>query len=56
MEDLLTVSDVMRALRVSRATLYRQIKAGVIVPVKIGTITRFRASDLERLLLAQPSP
>ena len=53
MDELLTVAQVLKHLQISRATLYRQIAKGVLTPIKIGTITRFRAADLDAL--AHPS-
>lgn len=47
---LLTVKEVMATLKISRATIYRHIDAGILTPVKIGGATRFRQSDITALI------
>lgn len=46
MEPLLTVNDVLSALAVSRATLYRLVAAGELPLLKLGRATRFRTEDV----------
>ena len=48
--ELLTVRQTMDLLRVARSTIYRWEQSGVLVPVRIGGIVRYRRDDLERLL------
>ena len=43
---LLTVEDVMATLRISRPTLYRLLKAGHLIPVRIGKRTLFDPTDI----------
>ncbi len=50
MQLLLTVPDACAALRIGRSTLYEMIAAGKVRPVKIGRMTRIRASDLAALV------
>jgi excisionase family DNA binding protein len=50
MQLLLTVADACAALRVGRSTFYEMIAAGKVRPVKIGRMTRIRASDLAALV------
>jgi len=45
--ELLTVSEVMAYLRVSRATVIRYARKGVIPGKKIGSIWRFSRNEIE---------
>jgi excisionase family DNA binding protein len=54
-EELLTVEEVAKWLKVHRATVYRLIDAGTLTPVKFGGIVRFRASDLEAMIAKPPA-
>jgi excisionase family DNA binding protein len=47
---LLTIPDVCAALKIGRSTLYEWISAGKVRPVKIGKMTRIKASDLADLV------
>jgi excisionase family DNA binding protein len=50
MEKLYTVIETMELLRISRPTLYRFIKSGQLVPLKMGKKTLFTESELDRFL------
>jgi len=50
MEKLYTVIETMELLRISRPTLYRFIKSGQLVPLKMGKKTLFTESELTRFL------
>ena len=50
MDELHTVKEVLRILKISRAKLYLLIKDGSIKPVKIGKSTRFYESEINRFL------
>jgi excisionase family DNA binding protein len=54
-QAFLTITDFCTQYRVSRGTVYRQINAGLIPTVKIGRITRIRASDAERWAAGLPA-
>lgn len=45
-EELLTNKEVRERLKVSRMTVHRLVKAGALNPVKIGTVVRYKASEL----------
>lgn len=47
---LLSTHKVSEILDVDKSTLWRWAKAGYLVPIKIGTKTRYRKSDIEKLL------
>jgi excisionase family DNA binding protein len=47
---LLRVNDVAHLLAVSRDTVYRLVRTGDIVPLKVGSRLRFRVSDVEEYL------
>lgn len=54
-EELLTTKEVLSLLRISRASLYKLMKAGKIAPVERTPVLQkphleFRRSDVERLL------
>lgn len=55
MEDvhLLTVQEVADAMRVSRMTVYRLIKAGEMPAIRVGRHFRIRGADLEHYFDAQ---
>lgn len=45
----LTSEEVMDRLRISRSTLDRKRKSGILVPVKMGKLNRYRIEDVEQL-------
>jgi len=47
-EDILTIDEVARYLRVSERTVYEWAQKGEIPAGKIGTVWRFKKSDLEK--------
>jgi excisionase family DNA binding protein len=52
-QPLFTVTTLCECLAISRATLYRLIKRGEIEPIRIGTLTRFTSTEVERFLTRQ---
>lgn len=48
--ELLTIQETMEMLRLSRRTLHRHTKSGVIPSVRIGGRRFYRTSDVELLL------
>ena len=48
--DLLTIVDVAKLLKVSKMTLWRWSKSGRLKKVDIGGVPRYRRSDIENLL------
>lgn len=49
-DSLLTINEAARILSVSKMTLYRWDKAGVLKKVEIGGKRRYRKTDVERLV------
>jgi len=49
-DNLLTVADVARTLRISRRTVYRLIDTGKLPRIYIGRSPRFRPTDLDALV------
>lgn len=49
MEEWLTVTQAAEKLGVARQTLYRWARDGTLPIYKVGTLSRVRASDVERL-------
>lgn len=47
---LLSINDAARCLNVSRATVYRLMEAGALKPVYVGSIVRFRPSDIDAVV------
>ena len=47
---LLTSQEVQHLLKMSKSGLRRMINAGVVVPVKLCRLTRFRQEDIETLM------
>jgi len=47
---LYSVNDLAHALRVSRALVYRLVRAGELTPVRVGDRLRFRLADVEAYL------
>lgn len=52
-QPLFTVTTLCECLAISRATLYRLIKKGEIEPIRIGSLTRFTGTEVERFLTRQ---
>jgi excisionase family DNA binding protein len=55
-EKLYTVKEAMEILRVSHATLYRHISAGLIKPVKFGGKVLFTEKELDRVIKHMKKP
>ena len=56
MEDdlkLLTIDDVVKLLRISKATLHKLIGRGKLIPTKIGGRTLFTRKEVERFIEQQ---
>ncbi len=47
---LLTTEETCETLSIGRTRLYELMRAGEIVPVRIGRCLRFRSVDLERFV------
>jgi excisionase family DNA binding protein len=56
LEPLLGIREVGELLNVSRATVYRFVDQGVLVPIRIGHGLRFAPADLRELLARQREP
>jgi excisionase family DNA binding protein len=56
LDELLTVKEVMAALKVSRPTIYAMRERGDLEAVKIGKAVRFRRSDVENLMRGNNKP
>lgn len=50
MDPLLTIPKVAEYLSVSQRTVWRMIQDGRLIPVKFGSSTRVRESELNRFL------
>ena len=48
-DQLISIDEVARLLSVSKMTLYRWDKSGILKKVEIGGKRRYRKSDIERL-------
>ena len=46
-ENLLSSKEVLAYLKIHRQTLWRLEKAGAVQPVKIGTVKRYKASEIQ---------
>jgi excisionase family DNA binding protein len=46
-EKLMTVTEALEALRISRSKLHQEVRSGQLKVVKIGRKTLFRASALQ---------
>lgn len=51
--DLLTREETMARLDVSSTTLWRWKKCGYLVPVRVGSMDRYRLSDINDILEAK---
>lgn len=51
MENLMTLREVARMLRLSRQTLYKMLKEGSIPAVKIGSQWRFEREQVRTWLM-----
>jgi len=50
MEQLLTIEEVSRLLKVKKSTIYHWTSAGFVPHTKVGRFIRFRTSEIERWL------
>ena len=48
--QLLTITDVARILGISRGSVYGLIRAGELVPIRVGERARFEAGDVRAYL------
>jgi len=48
--ELLTIRQTIEILGVTRSTIYRWEQSGILVPVRIGGVVRFRRADIEALI------
>ncbi len=48
--EYLTTNQVCQLLKVSRVTLWSWNKKGVLVPVRIGNLLRYRKEDIEQFI------
>ena len=55
-EILLSSTQVQQMLGLSRTSIWRLTRHGVLLPVHIGTALRFRRSDVLALMQAGTSP
>ncbi|CAB4145514.1 hypothetical protein UFOVP481_16 [uncultured Caudovirales phage] len=46
-ENLLSSKEVLAYLKIHRQTLWRLEKSGAVQPVKIGTVKRYKASEIQ---------
>ena len=53
--QLLTTAEVVQRLRVSRATVARHARNGVLPSVRIGNLLRFPADPIERMARGEQS-
>ena len=49
-DELLTREETCKKLNISSATIWRWKKNGYIVPVKVGSMDRYRLSDINDIL------
>lgn len=49
-KEYLTEIQVQELLQVSHTTIHRWEKSGVLVPVKIGRMKRYKRSDINKLI------
>ena len=55
MTKLLSREDVREKLGISKASMYRFLKAGILPPpIRFGTLQRWRPETIERLLADHP--
>jgi len=50
LEELLTINDTCDLLKISRPTVYRMIKKGVLKTVQVGGRMRFHPDELRRYI------
>jgi len=46
-DNLLSSKEVIAYLKIHRQTLWRLEKSGAVQPVKIGTVKRYKASEIQ---------
>ena len=51
--ELLTAAQVARRFNVSRSTVSRWTADGILTAVRIGTVLRYRAADVEALIAGE---
>jgi len=50
-EQLLSREETMEKFKISSATIWRWKKCGYLVPVKVGSMDRYRLSDINAILI-----
>ncbi|MFH1799390.1 MAG: response regulator [Candidatus Omnitrophota bacterium] len=51
--QLLKIKDIMKIFCISRRTVYHWMDKGILKPLRIGGVCRFRKEDIERMLQDQ---
>lgn len=49
-DELLTVEEAMAMLKVSRTSIWRWERQGVLKPIKLGRFVRYRKSDIDNMI------
>jgi excisionase family DNA binding protein len=50
LERLLTIADIARVLAISRGSVYALVRAGDLVPIRVGERARFDPADVRAYL------
>lgn len=50
-EEFLSREETMKKLKISSATLWRWKKCGYLIPVQLGSMDRYRLSDINDILI-----
>ena len=50
LDELLTIADVARVLGISRGSVYTLIRAGELIPFRVGERARFEPADVRAYL------
>lgn len=50
MDELLTTGEVRKALKVSKGTITKMVKAKLLNPIKFGDSYRFKAEDIKLIM------
>jgi len=49
-QEIYSISEVCKLFKLTRQTMYKLEKQGILVPIRIGKIRRYRKEDIDKII------